>query len=81
GSVPYFDTGETLSSVETSYVESKGDVGDEEDKGLWTVLDIIQVLGRAFFLCRLNALLSNSCEVYMCMGHMEGEKWESSSQQ
>ncbi|XP_045815683.1 protein PHLOEM PROTEIN 2-LIKE A10-like isoform X2 [Trifolium pratense] len=34
GSVSYFDTEETPSSVETSYVESKGDVGNLEDKGL-----------------------------------------------
>jgi hypothetical protein len=35
GSVSYFDVGETLSSVETSHVEPKGDVGEEEDKGGW----------------------------------------------
>jgi len=35
GSGSYFDAGETLSSVETSCVESERDVCNEEDKGGW----------------------------------------------
>lgn len=35
GSGSYFDAGETLSSVETSCIESERDVCDKEDKGGW----------------------------------------------